>query len=447
VPLLSRRPSQLLLAALLLCASAAALAADATLQKARAMLEGGSPQGAYDLLAPLQAERAGDPQYDYLLGVAALELGRNTEAVFALERVLAIQPNDAGARAQIARAYFNLKETDSAKREFETVREQNVSPEVKESINRYLTAIDQIAESERFSARFYLEFSLGYDSNVNGATDTNQFAVPSLPDIRFTLAPSARETPDGFFSAAAGVAIRNPLSKRWAVIGGASAYRRMNFNESDFNTSYIDGYLGLSAKAGRSTFTMLGQGNIFLVDDPVYSQAYRNALGGTLQWTHDFNARNQVTAYVQYAALTYPDQSPRDADRYIAGAGYAHAFRSHDASVYLGVYGGIEKERDEAFAYLGFQPIGLRLGGQTALNDRTYLFATAAAEWREYRDVDPFFLEEREDQQYSVTAGVHRLLANRWRMSPQVSWLQNKSNIVINEYDRWQAFVSLRRDW
>jgi hypothetical protein len=107
----------------------------------------------------------------------------------------------------------------------------------------------------------------------------------------------------------------------------------------------------------------------------------------------------------------------------------------------------VEKERDDAFKYLGFTPIGLRLGGQVALNDRTYLFGSAAAEWREYRDVDPFFLEEREDQQYSVTAGVHRLLADRWRVSPQVTWLLNESNIVINEYDRWQAFVSLRRDW
>jgi tetratricopeptide (TPR) repeat protein len=444
--LLSHRLPQLL-AALLLYASAAAMAADATLEKARAMLEERSPQGAYDLLAPLQSQRAGDPEYDYLLGLAALELNRNTEAVFALERVLAIQPNNVAARAQIARAYFNLKETDSAKREFETVREQNVPPELKENINRYLTAIDQIAEGERFSARFYLEFAAGYDSNVNGATDTNQFAVPSLPDVLFTLAPSAREAPDGFFSAAAGVAIRNPLSKRWAVIGGVSAYRRVNFSESDFNTAYIDGYLGLAAKAGRSTFTVLGQGNIFLVDDPAYSQAYRNAVGGMLQWTHDFNARNQVTAYVQYASLTYPEQSPRDADRYIGGLGYAHAFRRHDATVYAGVYGGVEKERDDAFKYLGFTPIGLRLGGQVALNDRTYLFGSAAAEWREYRDVDPFFLEEREDQQYSVTAGVHRLLADRWRVSPQVTWLLNESNIVINEYDRWQAFVSLRRDW
>jgi hypothetical protein len=436
----------LALAALLLCGGFAQ-AADPTLQRARQALEQGNARAAYEALVPQQTERAGDPEYDYLLGVAALELGRNTEAVFALERVLAIQPDNAAARAQIARAYFNLKETDSAKREFQTVSSQDLPAEVKESINRYLTAIDEIAEAERFSARFFLEFTAGYDSNVNGATDTSQFAVPSLPNLLFTLVPSARETPDSFFSAAAGLAIRNPLSQRWAVIGGLSAYRRFNVNESDFDTGYLDGYLGLAAKRGRSTLTFVGQGNIFLVEDPAYSRAYRNALGGTVQWTYDFNARNQVTAYLQYAGLTYPEQSPRDADRYIAGVGYAHAFRGADASVYLGLYGGVEQARDDAFDYLGYQPIGLRIGGQTGFDDRTYLFANAGVEWRQYSGTDPFFLVEREDRQYTASIGLHRLLPNRWRVSPQVTWLYNESNIVINEYDRWQAFVSLRRDW
>ena len=79
---------------------------------------------------PLQSDRAGDPEYDFLLGSAALGIGKNTEAVFALERVLAVQPNSAPARALIARAYFNLKETETARREFENVKKQDVPPEV-----------------------------------------------------------------------------------------------------------------------------------------------------------------------------------------------------------------------------------------------------------------------------------------------------------------------------
>ena len=444
----SRPARGVILAVVVLCLATWAQAADQLLQQAKGLLDGGDAKAAYELLSPLQSERAGDPEYDYLLGVAALETGRNTEAVFALERVLAVQPDSAPARAQIARAYFNLKETDTAKREFETVRSQGVPAEVKVTIDRYLEAIARVTEAERFSARFFLEFATGYDSNVNSATSVSEFAVPGLPNP-LRLSASSIEQADGFFSSGAGISIANPLNKRVSVIGGLAAYIRTNFSETDFDTTLIDGYLGVSTRSGRSTFNLVAQGNIFTVSDPTYRQAYRNALGGTFQWIYDLNARNQFTAYVQYAALRYPEQSPRDVDRYIVGVGYAHAFRGADPTVYAGVYGGTEQERDDAFSGLAYDPIGVRLGGQKRLNDRTYLFTNLAAEWRKYRG--PFFPgvidEAREDRQYWIVLGVHYLLPEEWRLSPQVSYLHNDSNIEINVYDRWQAFVSLRRDW
>jgi tetratricopeptide (TPR) repeat protein len=425
-----------------------AQAADQLLVKAKGLLDGAEAQAAYELLSPLQSERAGDPEYDYLLGVAALETGRNTEAVFALERVLAVRPTSAPARAQIARAYFNLKETDAARREFETVKNQGVPADVSATIDRYLEAIARVAEAERFSARFFLEFATGYDSNVNSATSVTEFAVPGLSGP-LRLSASSIEQSDAFFTTGAGVAIANPLSKRTSLIGGLSAYIRNNFTETDFNTTLLDGYLGVSTRSGRSTFSLVAQGNVFTVADSVYRHAFRNALGGTFQWIYDLNARNQFTAYVQYAALTYPEQGARDVDRYIAGVGYAHAFRGGDPTVYAGVYGGTEQERDEGLPGQAHDPIGVRLGGQKRLTDRTYLFASLAGEWRKYRG--PFFPglidDEREDKQYSIVLGVHYLLPRQWRLSPQVTYLHNSSNIDINEYDRWQAFVSLRRDW
>lgn len=432
---------------LVLCAQGLAHAGDATIEQARDLLDRGAAEDAYALLAPFLSQRAGDPEYDYLLGIAALELRRNTEAVLALERVLAVEPDNAAARAQLGRAYFYLQESESARREFETVSKQDVSPEVRESIGRYLSAIERSAGGEQASAAFFLEFAAGHDSNVNGGPDTGQFAVPATPGTIYRLAPSARETPDAFLSVWAGIAARNPLSEGSALISGLSAYKRMNFTETDFGTAYLDGYLGLSRTRDRDTFSLIGQGNIFLVDDAAFSRAYRNAAGGMLQWTREHDARNQFTAYLQYASLTYPEQSPRDANRYIAGLGLAHALQRRNASVYGGLYGGAEQVTDAAFDFLSYRPIGLLAGGQAASGDRVHLFATAALEWREYADEDPLFAEKREDWQYSATAGLHYLLRGGWRVSPQLSWLSNDSNLAINEYDRWQVFVSLRRDW
>ena len=64
------------------------------------------------MLAPEQSNAAGDPDYDYLLGIAALDSGKPNEAIFALERVLAVKPNHLQARAEIARAYFATGEKE-----------------------------------------------------------------------------------------------------------------------------------------------------------------------------------------------------------------------------------------------------------------------------------------------------------------------------------------------
>ena len=76
------------------------------IERAKAALAAGDAKQAYADLAPLGNQLSGQPEYDYLLGVAALDSGRIDEAIIAFERVLALIPNHAGAQMDIARAYY-----------------------------------------------------------------------------------------------------------------------------------------------------------------------------------------------------------------------------------------------------------------------------------------------------------------------------------------------------
>ena len=63
--------------ALALCASTGAFAVvDATVREADQLVQSNRPADAYRLLAPLAATRAGDPDFDYVLGLAAVDSGR-----------------------------------------------------------------------------------------------------------------------------------------------------------------------------------------------------------------------------------------------------------------------------------------------------------------------------------------------------------------------------------
>ena len=81
--------------------------ADDVLSQAEALINQQQPAQAYELLLPLEEERSGEPKYDYLLGVSALEMGDPSNAIFAFERCLSAEPNNGPCRVQVARTHSN----------------------------------------------------------------------------------------------------------------------------------------------------------------------------------------------------------------------------------------------------------------------------------------------------------------------------------------------------
>ncbi len=71
-------------AAVLLLLSQSVAFADAVTDRAKRLMQQKNAPAAYELLAPLESQRAGDPEYDYLLGIAALDSGQRERAIFAL---------------------------------------------------------------------------------------------------------------------------------------------------------------------------------------------------------------------------------------------------------------------------------------------------------------------------------------------------------------------------
>jgi outer membrane protein len=433
---------RLLLGFTLLCASLSA-AADAVTDRARALLERKDAVAAYALLQPLEAQRAGDPEFDYLLGIAALDAGQLERAVFALERVLAVQPNNLQARAEIARAYFQMGERDTAKREFETVRAARVPAEVRDTIDRFLSAIEA-ARTRRFNA--YVEIGLGHDSNVNSATAQSQVAVPSFGGAVVQLAAGSTRLKDEFGALSAGLSFSNDLAGAWSLVGSAAYYGKYNNEQSQFDTGTLDGALGLRWAGGSNAVT----GAVQLQQYSVDGDSFRESSGGVVQWQHNYSQTSQVSLFAQYAQLKYPDasQSIRDAKRSIVGIATAQAFAGETAPVvFASVYGGEEKQDAENVPHLGHKPVGVRVGSQWRLAPGAHLFANASLERRRYGGVDPLFLVEREDTQIDASIGLTYALGSKWSLRPQLSFTDNDSNIDIYVFRRTVVQLGLRRDF
>jgi tetratricopeptide (TPR) repeat protein len=112
------------------------------LHDADALINSGKPAEAYALLSPLDFDYSGNARFDYLLGIAALDSGHADKATLVFERVLAVDPSFAGARLDMARAYFQLGDMVRAKTEFDEVMKQSPPEAARATIQKYLAAID-----------------------------------------------------------------------------------------------------------------------------------------------------------------------------------------------------------------------------------------------------------------------------------------------------------------
>jgi len=412
--------------------------ADAPLERAKQLLVERQPKQAYEVLAPLEPQRAGDPEFDYLLGIAALDSGEIERAIFALERVLAVQPDNALARAEIARAYYLAGERDTARQEFENVKHERIPEKARETVDRYLSAI---AALEVTRVQAYIEMGIGSDSNVNAATASSQIAIPSLGGVIATLNPGATQNSDLFTGLAGGVNFTHKLTDSWSAVGSAAATGNFYRDATDFNRLTLDGSLGArwARDADAVTVGALAQ------DFRLQNDRYRDAWGGVAQWQHSYDERRQITGYLQHARLHYPSQSVRDADRDIAGIGYAQAFAgAYTPVLYASVYAGQEKERDSQFPWLGHKPAGVRLGGQATLGNGWSASGSLAFEQRRYNGADPTFLETRRDNELDVGAGVGYLIRAGVTLLGQVSHADSDSNIQLYKFRRTVGLISVR---
>jgi len=422
---------------LLVVASCGALCDELT-DRAKQLLEQRRGREAYELLLPHESERAGELEYDYLLGIAANDAGEAERAVFALERVLALQPQNHVARAEIARAYLALGERDAARREFETVRGQPIPEQAKASIERFLAAI-RAADTTRVDG--FLELGMGYDTNVNAATSAAQVALPALGGVIATLDPLTTRRGDGFGALAGGINVTHKLSEMWALVGNASGSARLHPHEDQFDQMTLDASLGARWSRGRDAITLGGQLQSFQLD---YAR-YREVAGAVAQWQHSYDDNRQISLFGQHARLRYPTQSIRDADRDVLGIAYGRAFTVRYAPVVFGsAYAGRERQLASEVPNVGYDLWGVRLGAQMSFGRGWGVFASAAFEERDYGGPEPIFLETRRDRQTDLGIGVSYLLRAHTTVVAQVAYTDNRSNIPISRFDRTVAGISVR---
>ena len=423
------------------------------LNEADMLIKKGEPADAYTLLEPLEFNHAGEPRFDYLIGIAALDSGMPDKATLAFERALAVNPDFTAARMDMARAYFQLGDMLRAKTEFTAVLKQRPSESARLTIRRYLDAI-ALHEGERLTrASGYFEGSVGYDSNVNWATGQSQIFVDYYA-ANYPLDPASIKAADNYYAVAAGGMVTHHLDAKWSLYAGADLKQRNNRQEKDFDIFSLEGRTGmmLDAKNERLRIGLLGGSYNLGVSH------YSDITGLDAEWNHAFSPANQFKAFGQYARYRFVDpvMQVNDYDQRVLGVGWQHVIMDGKSAVFASLYHGTESDvsniitlatPDGGRADGAKRFNGLRVGGQTALSDGSDLFFNAGEQLGGYGRVNPLFLRLRSDRLFDLTAGANWRFGRHWTLRPQLVYSRNISNIAIYEYDRTDVSLTVRRDF
>ncbi|HCT40711.1 MAG TPA: hypothetical protein DF427_05970 [Moraxellaceae bacterium] len=435
------RPASLALC--LLSFLSAPVTADDVLVQAEQLLNQKRGQEAFALLSPLEDERAGDPGFDFLLGRAALANGRNTEAAFAFERCLAVDPKNGPCRMQMAQTHMLLGENDQARLELKTIQEYSPPPEVETLVSQYMGMLDEKDGQAKRQVSAYAQLGLGYDTNVNSATDQSQIAIPALGGLYFVYDSAAREQEDSYAQLEAGARLRQSLTPAWSLLADAGVSQRLHQDVDGLNSLALDASVGGAWRTGPSQIVLRANAQNYQLD----GDDYRKLVGGMGQYIYSPRDSSQLSAYLQVTDMSYDGQPSRDARRDTLGAAWSQALDWwRNPVVYAGLYGGQETPEtgDVKYEHFGQQFFGVRVGGSLALGARTQLNGAISTESRDYDAEHPYFLTTRSDSQIDVNLGLAYRLGKYLSVRPNYTFTSNDSNIVINEFSRHTLSVDIR---
>lgn len=416
---------------------------DDTIVKAMADTLAGKPAEAFDRLAALEEKRAGDADFDLALGIAANRTKQFSRAIFALERVLLVQPDNRQASTELARALYAVGQSAQAREVLSRARAEGAPVEVSSTMDQFLQSLDKVDAKGRRNFKAYLEGSFGMDTNVNGAPDENTVAVPAFGGSVVSLNADGLKQRANFATVRTGISTRHALTPAWSLYGRASAGLRAHENSTNqFDTRSYALLGGVSYRHEKSEFSLGWQA----VNEELYSNAFRQQGGLLGEWVYRLDGFRQFGTFVQLGELRYASQSVRDMKRQVIGSTYVQVFPS-GVTAYGGLYVGNERPFAADQNVLGHNLGGVRLGAQMAWTSTLAGFAGWGFENRTYGGDDSLFQATRNDKQNMFDIGLSWVPAPQWRITPLLTWVRSDSTISINTYAKTSASIAVRRDF
>lgn len=424
---------------------------DALVSEAASYLRAQKPKLAYDLLLPHETKRSGDPDFDFVFGAAASQIGEYTKAIMSLERAVDNQPNNTRAIAELGKAYYAVRDNERAKAMFKRALVQGVPVEAGKAINQFITDIELANNNDNhkpstLNAQNYSKFSyggrvgisFGQDSNVGRAPSQTEFYLPRLRRTA-TLNKKARKRKSTYTSLNAGLSGRYTFNQNWAWIGhiGFSTNNNQAQDSKRNNVENVSLSTGAVYYKERHELKLQFDTSLSRLKDG-YSSHSKN-IGAS--WTYHIDGFRRFTTSFDHGTTHHAKAPHSDSNRHALNFSYAQTLRSGHywySSLYFSKTNPKLRERKD----LKSDTWGLRVGGQYYFNSKLSLSSTIGYDERSHGGKDFFYGIARKDKQINLDTSLNWAVRDNIVISPALSFSKSESNVKYHSFDRQALSIS-----
>lgn len=404
-------------------------------------------QEAFDLGQTRLEEWEGDPDFDFLYGLAALESGNSNEAVYALERVATTASNRLlrdRARLELARAYFVTNNLAASKNLFNSVLEQNPPLVVRQNIEAFLLLIETRENTREATFRIEVSSSVGSDGNINSATNNSLIDTPLIGQIE--LNQDGQEIDDDFSSSNVSMAYNLPFDRNRSLGINLNLNHLNNFSTDQFDIDSLRGEVAYNWGNDTNKFRHGISHTAINLD----GNSFQDATALNSSWQHIGNNGWYQTLAASYSQISYDTGNGgdlndlRDVDQLLVSAGLTKisGALTHTVNLY---HADEDPENSNGGKHNGREFTGLAYSLLYQLNARHTPYLRASIQDVEHDSRHPvFFNTVRSDDNESLALGWFWRISGKLLLTADFSYTDNASNIELFDYSRTKLQAGFR---
>ncbi len=370
------------------------------------------------------------------IGASAMRTGDLKRAAEEFQKLLAVDPNLARVRLELAATYFQMGRFGEAGKELEIVKSSNPPQGVLENIARLLAAIDEATKKLYVGLRF--SQGIQWDTNISSGPDKRELNVTGGT---LTISQESQKLRDWASVTNVQAGVLYDIGEKQGLMWNTTAelYKSVYFSHSQFNYMLTDVTTG-PWWAGKQDIVKIPFG---FADQEYGSDRLSYIVHTEPSYEHFFNPYLSLRGTVGLSKETFYDEAKNGAldnatRRYEISPTVYLSNRKHIFSIAAGY-----EESDAEQRRFTYTAKYYALTYLTRFPTRTEFLARYQWAEKDYKDAPLLYSDDRIDRRHTISAVLNQDIYKGLFASFAFNYIDNKSNADLFTFDKTTYTLSL----